>query len=106
MMYEPLVQDNLFAFVMLVMALLFPIQFDRFPVQRISWPRVGVDQLKELETFHAVYEQSVVWGKWWSYAEGSDYEGLKSIGEIVVWRAPASRRESGTKLFFLGEHGR
>ena len=87
--YVPEVEDDLFAFVMLVIALLFPIQFDRFPVKRMSWPRMGRHQLDEMGTFHEQCQNSEVWGKWWGYAAKKDYERLKGIGTISLF--PSAR---------------
>ena len=85
MTYEPEVEDDLFAFVILVIAMLFPIQFDRFPVHRLSWPRMGRFQLEEMDRFHEECENSLVWGKWWNYAKWKDYERLKGIGTVCLF---------------------
>ena len=80
--YKPEESDDLFAFVILVIALLFPTQFDRFPVQRMNWSRVGLPQLQEMDRFHEECTDWEGWGKWWDCAKNSDYEGLKGIGKV------------------------
>ncbi|KAF8415554.1 hypothetical protein EV426DRAFT_698797 [Tirmania nivea] len=82
MTYKPKIEHDLFAFVILVISLLFPKQFEKFPVHRMSWRRVGRPQLEEMDRFHQECEASEVWGKWWLYAKQADYERLKAIGDV------------------------
>ncbi|KAF8431545.1 hypothetical protein BGX38DRAFT_1263415 [Terfezia claveryi] len=81
MSYTPKKKDDLFAFVILVISMIFPSQFDKFPVERISWRRVGLEQLHGMIKFFEECKRSTGWGKWWALAKNCDYEGLKSIGE-------------------------
>ncbi|KAF8436720.1 hypothetical protein BGX38DRAFT_1274346 [Terfezia claveryi] len=82
--YAPHPTDDLCAFVLLVLALLYPAQFVSFRHCRfLDRNHEGVFQ--GLERLLESVRISANWGKWWAMAEAGDRVGLRGIRDVALW---------------------
>ncbi|RPB18920.1 hypothetical protein L211DRAFT_853686 [Terfezia boudieri ATCC MYA-4762] len=82
--YKPEPSDDLVAFVLLVLAMLYPKQFSNFPACRLQ--NVGsFEEVEALSRFHNDIEASTMWGTIWANALEGNLEGLRQIRDFGLW---------------------
>lgn len=82
--YNPVPADDLCAFVLLVLALLYPAGFAGFKQYKIFDP-TSQSALRGLERLFASVGNSRTCGPWWKLAENGDMSGLREMTDSVLW---------------------
>ncbi|RPB19929.1 hypothetical protein L211DRAFT_581077 [Terfezia boudieri ATCC MYA-4762] len=85
--YLPLPADDLCAYILFIIALIFPGRFSEFREYEIliDGPE-GQVRIEELDRLITDVINSPVWGKWWNSAEKNDVNALRSmVAEVAVW---------------------
>ncbi|KAF8416565.1 hypothetical protein EV426DRAFT_646234 [Tirmania nivea] len=90
-LYEPQAGHDLGALVLLVLSILFPKQFDRFPAYRLRATGARAE-MEEMLNFHSGLAASSMWGTIWTGALSGNVEALKRIRDLGWW-PDRSRRE-------------
>ncbi|RPB18921.1 hypothetical protein L211DRAFT_853687, partial [Terfezia boudieri ATCC MYA-4762] len=82
--YKPEPSDDLVAFVLLVLAMLYPKQFSNFPACRLH-DEGSFEEVEALSRFHNDIEASTMWGTIWANALEGNLEGLRQIRDFGLW---------------------
>ncbi|KAF8431548.1 hypothetical protein BGX38DRAFT_1146604 [Terfezia claveryi] len=83
-LYQPQPAHDLGAFVLLVLATLFPVQFKEFPAHRLQESESKAE-IQELLDLHSALAASSIWGTIWNGALQGNVEELKRIGNLGWW---------------------
>ncbi|RPB23556.1 hypothetical protein L211DRAFT_849540 [Terfezia boudieri ATCC MYA-4762] len=97
--YEPQFRDDLCSFILFVIALLFPAQFRKFPLGRISTGG-GLQQLRQLQRLQTDLAKCPIWGSLWTAAVQGQYETLKDISYIARWPEDQHTEDEALFLFY------
>jgi len=81
MWYKPEPSDDLVSWVLLILAILFPTQFAKFPAYRLQVPE-SREEVEGLLRFQGELESSSVWGALWRDATNVNVEGLRQIKDL------------------------
>ncbi|RPB23595.1 hypothetical protein L211DRAFT_849586 [Terfezia boudieri ATCC MYA-4762] len=82
--YEPQAVHDLVAFVLFVLATLFPVQFNQFPAHKLQDSESG-EEIQGLLDLHSNLAASSIWGVIWRGALQGDMEELRRIGHLGWW---------------------
>ena len=85
--YVPRPADDLCAYILFIIALIFPGRFSEFREYDILIEgEEGQVRIEELDRLMTDVINSPVWGKWWQHAEKNRLNALrKMVGEVAVW---------------------
>ncbi|KAF8422207.1 hypothetical protein EV426DRAFT_706358 [Tirmania nivea] len=100
--YEPKAAHDLGAFVLLVLAILFPVQFKEFPAHKLQ-DSGSKAEIEELLNLHKELALSSIWGRIWTEALQGNVKELKRIGDLGWWpkkvTADTQRKPGGSISF-------
>ncbi|KAF8417637.1 hypothetical protein EV426DRAFT_709640 [Tirmania nivea] len=100
--YEPKAAHDLGAFVLLVLAILFPVQFKEFPAHKLQ-DSGSKAEIEELLNLHKELALSSIWGRIWTEALQGNVKELKRIGDLGWWpkkvTADTPRKPGGSISF-------
>ena len=85
--YTPKPADDLCAYILFIIALIFPGRFSEFRECEIfiDGPE-GQVRIEELVRLMTDVINSPVWGKWWAHAEKNDLNALREMVKgVAVW---------------------
>jgi len=85
--YIPDPADDLCAYILFIIALIFPRRFSEFRAHEIlmDGPE-GQVRIAQLERFITDVINSPFWGKWWHRARNNDLDALRTmVREVAVW---------------------
>ncbi|KAF8417625.1 hypothetical protein EV426DRAFT_709612 [Tirmania nivea] len=82
--YAPVPADDLCAFVLLVLALLYPRRFRSFKEYKI-FEVSSQSGLRGMERLLGSINDSPIWGPWWKMAKEGNVSGLRGITDVIIW---------------------
>ena len=87
-MYIPEPSDDLMACILVVLHLLFPVQFDSFQAHSIKVTNPGESRTRETSQIIGLWDwikKSKIWGSFMDAAENMEYEKLKEMSDVFCY---------------------
>ncbi|KAF7294807.1 putative serine/threonine protein kinase [Mycena indigotica] len=87
-LYDPTKGDDLFALILMVQTLLFPLSFSGFDVRKVEPSLERSRETQRLLDLWTALKSSSYWGQFYHAADRQDYNSLKEMSQPFVTLAP------------------